>query len=578
MSGFSGQIATSGNDAGEEGGDNTTSGAVTLGGNNYRIKGTGNDLRYVALRFTSVTIAQGSTISAATVSPWIGTADTVSGLGVFCEAADNSAALSSSSTNISSRTESTHSATWTATLTASAFNASPSIVNPVNDVISRPGFASGNALTVILDDGTGQNSNCAVEGYAGSSSEAAELSITYTTGGSTPSAPTGLTLSLNSDGTLAASWTNPSGTLTGVAVNVATNSAFTTGLSSFNLSGSAVTSCVIEANSDPIGRDTTIYVEVAATNSAGTGTYCTYQSITTGPAAPTSLAVTNAPSPVATWINPTPGGSATLTNNIIEYSLDMLMWTAVNIGSVVTSHTFTGLTANKPYYFRVSAVDSNGQGYYSGNWLPIYASPSIFGQQYYTLAVTAYVAQVIITLSPVAPDLINTGWTITGGTVAATVLSDGSDSTYVKPPANQTQPLVMPLENCPSNILAVVSATMNARNKYTGSTFDGVNVWMESASYYIANGINKNTSGTGVGGYTPPTTVPSGSLTTSFANYSQAASQLYGTQGNADWTGAYICMIWNDSTGNYEDAEVSITIVALVPLYGGAAAICAGLL
>lgn len=184
MSGFSGQ-GTSNNDAAEQGGDNTSTGTVSLGGTSYKLKDTGASFRYVALRFTNVTIAQGATISAATVSPWIGSSDTVSGLGVYCEAADNSATLSSSSTNISSRAESTHSATWTATLTASSFNASPSIVNPVNDVISRPGFASGNALTVILDDGVSQGSNCSIEGYAGSPSEAAEITVTYTT----PAAP-----------------------------------------------------------------------------------------------------------------------------------------------------------------------------------------------------------------------------------------------------------------------------------------------------------------------------------------------------------------------------------------------------
>ncbi len=269
MSSFSGQISSN-NDAGEEGADNGSIGTVFLGSTSYKLKDNAGSQRYIALRFTSVTIAQGSTISAATVSPWINTSDSISGTGVYCEAADNSATLSSSSTNISSRTESTHSATWSATLTASAFNASPSIVNPVNDVISRPGFASGNALTVILDDGIGQNSNCAVEGYAGSPSEAAEISITYTAGGSAPGATTGVSASWSASNPteVTVTFTQGSGTVTDNPIRYATQMQGSDAATSWTIFDPSAVSTSVTVTGLTAG--VFYFFEAGAENSSGT--------------------------------------------------------------------------------------------------------------------------------------------------------------------------------------------------------------------------------------------------------------------------------------------------------------------
>jgi len=85
------------------------------------------------------------------------------------------------------------------------------------------------------------------------------------------------------------------------------------------------------------------------------------------PAAPTGLSATagNA-SLVLSWTAPSYGGSTSITGYTIEYTPSGGSASTANTGSASTSYTLTGLTNGTAYTVRVRAVNSVGNGAYSG--------------------------------------------------------------------------------------------------------------------------------------------------------------------------------------------------------------------
>jgi hypothetical protein len=143
-------ISAGGNDAGE-----TAAGTVTLTNTRLELISSGG-ITWAILRFLNVTIPQGSTIDAAYVSLLCDSGVfNDPGLLVYCEAADNSAAPAATTNNISGRSR-TASVSWTATdIPNGSFSNSPSLITPVQAVINRAGWASGNALSVLLNRSSG---------------------------------------------------------------------------------------------------------------------------------------------------------------------------------------------------------------------------------------------------------------------------------------------------------------------------------------------------------------------------------------------------------------------------------------
>lgn len=142
---------------------------------------------WLALRFTNVTVPQGATINApgTTLEVYVvGTSYDDPDVDVYLEAADNSAALTTSANNISSRTKTTAKVTWTATGIGAGWKSPGDLAAVVQEVTDRPGWASGNALTVLLDALSAAN-NLRIRPYEFDSSLAAKLTIDYTAGGLT---------------------------------------------------------------------------------------------------------------------------------------------------------------------------------------------------------------------------------------------------------------------------------------------------------------------------------------------------------------------------------------------------------
>lgn len=141
---------------------------------------SGSSGAWAAARFTGATIPPGSTIDSATLSLYIHSAtydDT--DVTFFLDDADNSAALTTTANDFSSRAATTANVVWTATAVGTGWKSPGSLTAVVQEVVSRAGWASGNALTVLMDARTVSN-NFRFRSYEYDPTLAAKLDITYT--------------------------------------------------------------------------------------------------------------------------------------------------------------------------------------------------------------------------------------------------------------------------------------------------------------------------------------------------------------------------------------------------------------
>jgi hypothetical protein len=184
MSTFSGQVSQSSDD-----GTQTSSGSVSVT-TTVAVVSTGS---WQAFRFQNVTIPSGATISSASISIWPTTAKSIDST-IYGNKVANPATLSTTTSYISGLAETAASVNWIAgPFTAGAFVASPDISAIITELIGQAGWASGNSMIFILENFEALTSAATIEMYDGSPSEAAELSVTYTTSG-VPGTPTGLTV------------------------------------------------------------------------------------------------------------------------------------------------------------------------------------------------------------------------------------------------------------------------------------------------------------------------------------------------------------------------------------------------
>ncbi len=153
-----------------------------------------NDEYSAAVRFLNVTIPQAATINSALFSLRCnGTYDASPGVVryiVCCQAADNAAALATSgSTNLDGATRpgTTADSTWTVTSVTAGTRYSVDITSAVQEVINRAGWASGNAIVVLVDthaDTTqGEWQDFDAYNTASSSANGPHLDIDYADGG-----------------------------------------------------------------------------------------------------------------------------------------------------------------------------------------------------------------------------------------------------------------------------------------------------------------------------------------------------------------------------------------------------------
>jgi len=157
-------ISSGANDA-----DETQGGTVNRNTGDIEL-GTGSSApATAALRFTGVQIPNGATIANAQVQFRADeTGKKVTNLTIRAERADNSAPIATTNFNITSRTRTTASVTWVPPAwqtvgAAGSGQLTPNLASVVQEVVDRPGWAAGNALTVIFN-GTGRRTAESFEG------------------------------------------------------------------------------------------------------------------------------------------------------------------------------------------------------------------------------------------------------------------------------------------------------------------------------------------------------------------------------------------------------------------------------
>lgn len=181
-------ISSATDDAEEEGpdGSNLGAGGMYLNSTDLEIvqdlESPSSGTQKIGLRFNSLNIPAGATITSATLRFKAITADSpntntgVTSLTIKGQAADNATTFESTTNNISNRALTTASTTWNPSswVNGTAYT-SPDLSAVVQEIIGRPGWANGNSLAFVI---TGTGSRSAIS-YDGSPAGAPVLEITY---------------------------------------------------------------------------------------------------------------------------------------------------------------------------------------------------------------------------------------------------------------------------------------------------------------------------------------------------------------------------------------------------------------
>ncbi len=185
-------INASSDDAEEEGPDgaNLGAGGMYLNSTDLEIvqdlQSPSSGTQKIGLRFSSLSIPPGATITSATLRFKAITADSpntnsgVTSLTIKGQAADNAITFASTTNNISNRVLTTASTSWNpSTWVNGTAYTSPDLSAVVQEIVGRPGWSNGNSLAFVIS-GTGSRS---ASSFDGSAADAPVLNITYSTGG-----------------------------------------------------------------------------------------------------------------------------------------------------------------------------------------------------------------------------------------------------------------------------------------------------------------------------------------------------------------------------------------------------------
>ena len=180
------RIAAASDDAEEEGPTGTTPNRMWLSSSDIELvsdfQSPTAGVQKIGLRFTAMTIPAGAIITGAALNFRAIAADAgmtnsdATSLTIRGQLATNATTFTTTSGNISSRTLTTASASWVpSNWTSGTDYPSPSLVTVIQEIVNQGGWASGNALAIIIT-GTGHRASTAWDTDA---ANAARLEVTY---------------------------------------------------------------------------------------------------------------------------------------------------------------------------------------------------------------------------------------------------------------------------------------------------------------------------------------------------------------------------------------------------------------
>jgi hypothetical protein len=170
--------------AGSDDAEQRLTGSTSLTSSDLELTTDGTTQQVVGLRFAGLQIPQGATVTNAYVQFRTNEVSTGAvSLTLKAEAADNAATYSATSGNVTSRATTTASVAWSppdwsVKGEAAAGQRTPNLAALVQAVVSRAGWASGNALALQVS-GTGRRT---ADAYEYGASFAPLLHVEYTTG------------------------------------------------------------------------------------------------------------------------------------------------------------------------------------------------------------------------------------------------------------------------------------------------------------------------------------------------------------------------------------------------------------
>lgn len=173
------QVNASANDGDQN--SNGLSGTITR--TEVRI-GNDSQPKVGGLRFTSVSIPNGASITSATLTiTWAATYSTGNTIvaTLYGEAADNSAVLTVADNNISGRANTTANVA-SGSLSSVVLDGEKAwdVTAIIQEIVNRAGWTSGNALSLLMRDAGSTSSEWQdAWSYDGSTTKAAKLDITY---------------------------------------------------------------------------------------------------------------------------------------------------------------------------------------------------------------------------------------------------------------------------------------------------------------------------------------------------------------------------------------------------------------
>jgi len=187
------------NDDAEE---NVSNGNMDRGSNDLDIDNT----KIIGMRFRSVDIPQGATINSAYIEFEADEADNgTTNLVIYGQDADSPNQFSNGNRNISNRTQTSASVSWSPSAwnSVNGLHQTSEIKSIIQEIVNRSGWSSGNNLVLMIEPGSGCSSNSCrrvAESRNGESDAAPLLVVDYSVGGS----GTNFTGSLNVDNTFSA--------------------------------------------------------------------------------------------------------------------------------------------------------------------------------------------------------------------------------------------------------------------------------------------------------------------------------------------------------------------------------------